>query len=303
MSAGNPAPGSSTEPRAAVQNTPDSQSASAAHPYNEGRDDRVVTEEQRQAAADTLWDLWQRGERIVGLSGGHRPLSRDDGYAIQARLERRSAFPLFGWKIAATSSAGQAHIAVDGPLAGRLLVERVFENGSRLRFASNHMRVAEAEFAFRMAVDMPPRATRYVLDEVLASVATLHPAIEIPDSRYVDFTAVGAAQLIADNACAHQFVLGSPVPGPWRSMDLAAHRVVGTVEGRLEREGVGANVLGDPREALTWLVNELSQRHISVRAGQVVTTGTCLVPLPIAPGDRVCCDFGELGAVEVSFDD
>src|SRR4029077_427944 len=140
----------------------------------------------------------------------------------------------------------------------------VFGNGSRLRFASNHMRVAEAEFAFRMAVDMPPRATRYVLGEVLAGVATLHPAIEIPDSRYVDFTAVGAAQLIADNACAHQFVLGPPVLGPWRSMDLAAHRVVGTVEERLEREGVGANVLGDPREALTWLVNELSQMHISV---------------------------------------
>jgi 2-keto-4-pentenoate hydratase len=260
-----------------------------------------VTEEQQQAAADTLWDLWQRGGRIVGLSGVRRPLSRDDGYAIQARLERRSAFPLFGWKIAATSRAGQAHIAVDGPLAGRLLVERVFENGSRLRFGSNHMQVAEAEFAFRMAVDMAPRTTRYVRDEVLASVATLHPAIEIPDSRYVDFTAVGAAQLIADNACAHQFVLGPPASGPWQSMDLAAHRVVGSVEGRLEREGVGANVLGDPREALTWLMNELSQLNLTVRAGQVVTTGTCLAPLPIAPGDHVRCDFGELGAVEVNF--
>jgi 2-keto-4-pentenoate hydratase len=84
-------------------------------------------------------------------------------------------------------------------------------------------------------------------------------------------------------------------------MDLAAHRVVGSVEGRLEREGVGANVLGDPREALTWLMNELSQLNLTVRAGQVVTTGTCLAPLPIAPGDRVRCDFSELGAVEVNF--
>jgi 2-keto-4-pentenoate hydratase len=260
-----------------------------------------VTEKQQQAASDTLWDLWQCGGRIIGLSGGHRPLTREEGYAIQARLERRSAFPLFGWKIAATSTAGQAHIAVDGPLAGRLLVERVFEGGSQLRFGSNHMRVAEAEFAFRMAVDLPPRETPYVLDEVLAGVATLHPAIEIPDSRYVDFTAVGAAQLIADNACAHQFVLGPAAPGLWRSRDLAAHRVVGSVEGRLEREGVGANVLGDPREALTWLVNELSQLNLTVRAGQVVTTGTCLVPLPIAPGDRVRCDFGMLGAVDVNF--
>jgi len=267
-----------------------------------------MTDEQRQAASDILWKAWQDGGRIASLPEDRRPLTREDGYAIQARLERRNAFPLFGWKIAATSKAGQAHIAVDGPMAGRLLAERVFEGGSRLRFGNNHMRVAEAEFAFRMAVDLPPRASRYTVDEVVASVATLHPAIEIPDSRYVDFTAVGAAQLIADNACAHDFVLGPPAPDAWRGIDLAAHHVTGvcgpTLSGSapLKREGIGANVLGDPREALAWLVNELSQLNLTLRAGQVVTTGTCLVPLPIAPGDRVTCDFGQLGSVQVFFD-
>src|SRR5580765_8223752 len=148
----------------------------------EGCCDHRVTDEQQQAASDTLWNLWHDGRRIDELSGAHRPLTREDGYGIQARLERRSAFPLFGWKIAATSKAGQAHIAVNGPLAGRLLAERVVESGSRLQFGSNHMRVAEAEFAFRMGADLPPRTTPYGIDEVLASVAALHPAIEIPDS-------------------------------------------------------------------------------------------------------------------------
>ena len=260
-----------------------------------------MTDEQLQAASDALWAQWTHRGRIAALPAELRPATRQDGYAIQACLERRSAFPLFGWKIAATSKAGQAHIAVDGPLAGRLLKEHAFESGSRLPFGNNHMRVAEAEFAFRMAVDLPPRAARYTVDEVVASVATLHPSIEIPDSRYVDFTAVGAAQLVADNACAHDFVLGAPSQDSWRSIDLAAHRVMGAVAGGLEREGIGANVLGDPREALAWLVNELSQLNLTLRAGQVVTTGTCLVPLPIAPDDRVTCDFGTLGVVSVSF--
>jgi len=262
-----------------------------------------MTEAQLQLASDTLWDAWQLGRCITGLPDDCRPRTREDGYSIQSRLEQRSTRPLAGWKIAATSKAGQAHIAVDGPLAGRLLAERVFESGSRLPFGCNHMRVAEAEFAFRMAVDVPPRRAAYSVDEVLDSVATLYPAIEIPDSRYVDFTVVGAAQLIADNACAHDFVLGQPSPDTWRSIDLAAHRVVGSVAGRLEREGIGANVLGDPREALAWLVNELSMLGLTLRAGQVVTTGTCLVPLPIAPGDRVTCDFGGLGSVGVVFGD
>jgi 2-keto-4-pentenoate hydratase len=227
-----------------------------------------------------------------------RPRTREDGYAVQARLEPRSAFPLFGWKIAATSLAGQAHINVDGPLAGRLLRERVCAPGAEIPFGSNHMRVIEAEFAFRMAADLAPRARAYGVDEVLAAVASLHPAVEIPDSRFDDFTIVGAPQLIADNACAHYFVLGPATDADWRSLDLVAHAVAGTVAGKTTREGKGGNVLGDPRKALTWLVNELSGLGLTLRAGQVVTTGTCIVPPPIEPGDRFTADFGELGRVE-----
>jgi 2-keto-4-pentenoate hydratase len=265
----------------------------------------------QQAAADILWKAWEQRGRIAALPEAVRPRTREEGYAIQALFERRSASPIVGWKIAATSKAGQAHIAVDGPLAGRLLGEHVFASGSGLRFGNSLMRVAEAEFAFRMAIDVPPRASAYSVDEVLERVATLHPSIEVPDSRYEDFTIVGAPQLIADNACAHDFVLGPESPDSWRSIDLAAHRVVGRVEcspglsglpDSIEREGIGSNVLGDPRIALAWLVNELSGLGITLRNGQIVTTGTCLVPLPIGSGDRVTCDFGVLGSVDVSFD-
>lgn len=257
-----------------------------------------MTEADVQAASDLLWDAWQRGERLQGLPPALRPSTREAGYAIQSRLEPRSAFPLFGWKIAATSLAGQAHIRVDGPLAGRLLRERVHETGARVACGSNSMRVAEAEFAFRLAADLLPRASPYSMDDVLEAVGTLHPAIEIPDSRFEDFTSVGAPQLIADNACAHDFVLGPAASGEWRSVDLVRHAVSGSVAGR-RHEGCGANVLGDPRQALLWIVNELSALGTTVRAGQVVTTGTCLVPLHIDPGDHVVMDFGRLGHVEV----
>ena len=257
----------------------------------------TLAADQIQAAADRLRAAWTRGEVIDALPDECRPRTREDGYAIQALLEQHSAAPLYGWKIAATSKVGQQHIAVDGPLAGRLLQERVRPDGGEVPYGANHMRVAEAEFAFRMGSDLPPRATPYTVDEALAAVATLHPAIEIPDSRFEDFTAVGAAQLIADNACAHYFVLGPPALGEWRDADLVAHCVAGSIAGKMDREGRGANVLGDPRVALAWLVNELSGLGITLAAGQVVTTGTCLTPLPIDPGDRVAADFGSLGSV------
>ncbi len=256
-----------------------------------------------QQAADLLWAHWSGGTRLDHIPDDMRPATRAEGYAIQARVETRSAAPLYGWKIAATSKAGQAHIAVDGPMAGRLLRERVFEDGATLPFGANHMRVAEAEFAFRMEQDLPPRDAAYSVVEVLGAVGSLHPAIEVPDSRFNDYTAVGAPQLIADNACAHYFVLGAPAPVEWRGIDLAAHPVSGAVAGGIRREGIGANVLGDPRVALTWLANELSGLGLTLMAGQVVTTGTCLVPLEIRPGDRVAMDFGPLGRVEARLGD
>jgi 2-keto-4-pentenoate hydratase len=257
---------------------------------------------QLQAASDLLWDRWQRRECVRELPEPMRPSTREAGYAIQALLERRSVFPLFGWKIAATSKAGQAHIAVEGPMAGRLLRERVRESGGRIPFAGNHMRVAEAEFAFRMSADLLPRRAAYQVADVLSAVATLHPAIEVPDSRYEDFTRVGAPQLIADNACADYFVLGPAAPANWRSIDLARHRVSGRVAGGTPSEGVGANVLGDPREALTWLLNELSRLNLTLAAGQIVTTGTCLVPMAVEPGNHIVADFGAIGTVDVWLD-
>ena len=258
---------------------------------------RLQAEETREAA-DLLWDCWNQGRRLTSIPEEIRPRTREEGYAVQALLEERTVSPLFGWKIAATSKAGQIHINVTGPLAGRLLREKAFGSGAELTFGVNHMKVAEAEFAFRMGRDLPPREQSYSVDEVLSAVATLHPAIEVPDSRFDDFTIVGAPQLIADNACAHQFVLGPATTADWRALDLVEHRAVGTA-GELTREGKGANVLGDPRVALAWLVNELSGLGITLKADQVVTTGTCLVPLPIQPGVDVSVDFGVLGRVAI----
>lgn len=252
-------------------------------------------------AADLIWRHWRDGTAMPALPDGLRPETRAEGYAVQAGLMRHTAAPLFGWKIAATSTAGQHHIGVDGPLAGRVLAERVYAPGAAIPLAGNRMRVAELEFAFRMARDLPPRTAAYGEAEVLDAVAALHPAIEVPDSRFERFETAGAAQLIAEAACARDFVLGAATTADWRSMNLAAHRVIGHMPRTGGHPGVGANVLGDPRVALTWLVNELSGQGIALAAGQVVTTGTCVVPIAIAPGDRLAGDFGVLGTIEVGF--
>ena len=145
------------------------------------------------------------------------------------------------------------------------------------------------------------RARRpFSIDEVMANVADMHLTIELPDSRFSDFTRVGEPSLIADNACGGDLIVGPRVSANWRDLDLVAHKVTGHVAGRYEREGSGAAVLGDPRVALTWLANELSALGIGIRRDELVTTGTCMKPLEIEPGDAVVADYGILGSIRVT---
>lgn len=263
----------------------------------------MMTADRMHAASDLLHRHWLAGTRIVRMPPEMCPTRREEAYAIQALIQRYSRKPLYGWKVAATSLAGQAHIGVVGPLAGRILAERVIDDGGTCPLGSNLLRVVELEFAFRMARDLNPSPTPFTLETVLDHVATLHPAIEIPDSRFDGFETVGAPLLIADNACAHRFVLGLAAPDAWRSIDLASHPVSGRLNDGAPLEGNGANVLGDPRVALLWLANELSSLGLRLAAGCVVTTGTCLAPIGIASGDHVHGDFGPIGTVSLSIGD
>ena len=81
---------------------------------------------------------------------------------------------------------------------------------------------------------------------------------------------------------------------------IVEQRPVVTLRGE-KHVGHGENVLGDPRVALAWCVNELRALGITLREGEVITTGTCCTPLPIQAGDVFAADFGVLGKVSVGF--
>lgn len=257
--------------------------------------------EQTHKAASTLWNAWESGAVIPELPAECRPGTVEEGHAIQQALAGLSGQRVAGWKIAATSPAGQAHLNVKGPLAGVLFSQKLLKSGAAISLKNNRMRVAEAEFAFRLGEDLLPRGKDYTIEEVMSRVEKLHLAIEVPDSRYSDFTRVGDAQLIADNACACWFVLGREVSADWQAKDLATHAVSLRHNGEAAGEGTGANVLGDPRIALVWLVNDVTGRKQPLCTGQLVTTGTCVTPVKVNPNDEIVGDFGEFGTVAASF--
>lgn len=254
----------------------------------------------RLAARDLLCH-WQAGTAITQLPPDYRPQTRAQGYLAQRELMRMAGNSVPGWKIAATSVAGQQHIHVSGPLAGAIHHGRVHTDGASISLRHNRMRVAECEMAFVFARRLVPRSAPYSHDEALATLATIHPAIEVPDSRFSPFEAAGEAQLIADNACSRDFVLGRGMAIDARVLDLAQHTVHAQVSDGRMLSGTGANVLGDPLVALVWFIHELSAAGITIEPGQFVTTGACVTPIPIEPGQTVDADFGWLGRMTVRF--
>jgi 2-keto-4-pentenoate hydratase len=257
---------------------------------------RVLDDTRAGAAADIVWTAWRSGERITELPEHIRPRNEAEGMAAQEALSAYAG-PSYGWKLAATTAAGQAHIGVLGPLPGLLFERFRHEPDEVLPSADMHMAVVEAEFAYRMGADVVLGARP---DEVLAAVDGLHLAVEVPDSRFLRYEAVGAAQLRADCACAGRFVLGPDVPG-WRDLDLSTWGTAVWINGAEAAIGSGGNVLGDPRTALAWIAEDLSRHGQQLRAGDIVTTGTTTAPVPVAPGDEVRADFGGLGEVAFRF--
>jgi 2-keto-4-pentenoate hydratase len=246
--------------------------------------------------AGIVWSAWRSGERIEALPAPVRPASIADGWAAQRELAALAG-PAYGWKIAATSRAGQAHIGVDGPLPGPLFERFRYEPGGVVPSADLHMAVAEAEFAFRLGRDVPSGASAEALVD---AIAALHLAVEVPDSRFVDYSTVGGPSLVADAACAGFFVLGPEVAG-WRGDDLPGRRTWIEVNGEPAATGRGDAVLGSPLTALSWLADELARLGSGLRAGEVVTTGTTTTPPAIGPGDEVRAGFEDYGEVRFSF--
>ena len=232
----------------------------------------------------------------------YEPKNKKEAYKIQEMAyEDWVREKLFGWKIAATSKEGQMHIGVQDPMVGRLIRERLALNKQTISLKHNQMKVVEAEFAFKLLNDLNPKYSKYTAEEVLENVECVYPAIEIPDSRILNFNKAGENFLIADNACAGEYVIGENPIKEFKHIDFKNFKVDCYKNDQFEDNGYGSNVLGSPINALKWLVNELGLYKVKLLKGQIVLTGTCVKPFTVAPGDEVLMDFGELGKVSCSF--
>ncbi len=261
--------------------------------------------EKSNIVADILMQVVSSRNQISQIPSVYAPADITEAYAIQdafvEQLKKHYDSEISGYKIGCTNGAAQEFLGVEEPFSGRLFATRTYTSPQSFAASDFMMRIIEPEFAVKMAQNLPPRSEPYSYEQVAAAVEAIYPAIEIVESRYQEWTKVGALSLVSDQAEHNCIILGEPITN-WQHLDLAAHEMTLWINGNHDQTGRGSVVLGHPFKVLTWLANHLNARDLGLRAGQVVTTGVCVDRVyPAQAGDTIKADFGELGTVEVNF--
>jgi 2-oxopent-4-enoate/cis-2-oxohex-4-enoate hydratase len=125
------------------------------------------------------------------------------------------------------------------------------------------------------------------------------PCFEIVDSRIKDWK-IKIQDTVADNASCGVFTLGGTRKSP-RDLDLALAGMVLDKNGEIISTSCGAAVQGSPVNAVAWLANTLGKLGITLKAGDVILSGSQSPLVPVKAGDSLHCAVGGLGSTSVRF--
>ncbi len=217
-----------------------------------------------------------------------RPQDAGRAYAIQDRVCAELG-AVGGWKVGARGIDAIPNCA---PLAGHL----IFSDGAGLPADLLRLRGVEAEIGFRLAADMPPRARPYEVREVAVFIESVHPTLEIVESRYIDFRGVDTLSVLADFNSNGALVVGPQVVDAAGALDRSLH--VSLRFGGIEQVNAsGGNPAIDLLRLLAWLANHAAVRCGGLRRGQIITTGSHTGMSFAPPGTLVSAEFSSVGAV------
>jgi 2-keto-4-pentenoate hydratase len=242
----------------------------------------------------------RRDRAALAPLGALAPADEPAGYGLQRAIaEALGASPPAGFKIGATAKGMQAYLGLPGPVAGFVGRAGLHPSGATLRYA-DFLRVGvECEVGIRLGRDIAAGAITPA--QAGEAVAEVFAAIEIVENRYEDFGTIGVPTLIADQVFHAGGVAGAPAPG-WPGIDLAGVRGHIAVDGVVKGEGVGADLLGHPMNALAWLADSGAAHEFGgLRAGQVVFLGSVTPPIWLDGPGTVEVGFEGLGLATLRF--
>jgi 2-keto-4-pentenoate hydratase len=240
-----------------------------------------------RALAARLQAAWEDRTPIPPASETGALATAEQAYATQrawAQLRADAGEVTVGHKIGLTSPGMRAQMGVDEPDYGDLWASRQTpaRDGEAIVPTAPFIQPrVEGELAFLLDRDLDGGAVTEA--DVHAATAGIAPALEVVDSRIVDWR-IALVDTIADNAS-----YGGFTHGAWSrrllDVDLAALAMTVRRNGEPVVRETGAAVLGSPLTAVAWLANKLGGFGRPLRAGDIVLSGSFGPAVDVRPGD------------------
>lgn len=240
--------------------------------------------------SERLASVWEGGAPLGSLPPELIPANAEAAYAAQSALLGRlipTYGPIVGWKVGAPSPTAE-------PAASPLLADLVQPSPAHFGGPRLRLRGIEAEVAFRFGAALPPRPEPYGESEVTAAIRSIHPAIELVETRFATWEGPPGLAKLADNGSNGGFCFG-PGSTDWRHRDLGRPTVALEIDGKLIAERTGGNTAGHPMRTLIWLVNHTGKLGHGIKAGDIVTTGSHTGLVFAGQGSRVVARVAGLG--------
>jgi 2-keto-4-pentenoate hydratase len=244
-------------------------------------------------AGEMLLEARRTLQPIDDLPLGLRPKTLNEAYFIQGVM-LQALGKVGGWKVGAPSPDAT-------PLYSPMPKAGFAVSGDRIAKQFRRMRGVEAEIAFLLGKDLPPRTAPYLRHELVNAIASCHPAIELLESALLDPDNADRFTAIADLQSNGGFIAGPPIPG-WETFNFAGETAQMHVDGFVRVENGRNAAGGDPLRLVLWLANEAQSHTGGLLAGQWITTGSWTGKVLADSGSVALARFPQLGEVTVRFD-
>ncbi|MBV9250564.1 MAG: fumarylacetoacetate hydrolase family protein [Acetobacteraceae bacterium] len=243
----------------------------------------------QQAVVAAFWEARAKGEYFPKHWFGK--LTLDEAYHILFGLIARrceAGERQIGWKVGLTAKAIQQQFGFHEPVFGCIL-DRT-DSGHIFRADELIKPGFEPELCVVLNRDISGKID---VETARAAIGSVHPSLEIIETRGPFTEQIALA--MADNAQQKTVVLGAAVPFP---VAPEAVEAVVRINGNEVATGRGDAVLGDPLNSVVWLAGKLQEYGRTLKAGELIMTGSFTRQFPITPGDRIRVEFSGVGAVE-----
>lgn len=247
-----------------------------------------------------LYIAQRKVEAIGPLTERYPELTLEQAYGIQQDLMARrldDGERVVGKKIGVTSQAVMNLLGVGQPDFGILTDAMTVNSGDVIAASSLIQPKAEGELAFVLKHDLVgPGVT---VADVLRATEGVMVCFEIVDSRIRDWK-IKIQDTVADNASCGVFVLSDRLV-PLDDVDLQLCGMVLEKNGEIVATGAGAASMGSPAVAVAWLANTLGHLGVSLKAGEVILSGSLGPMIPVRAGDNLRVSIGGVGSCSVRF--